>query len=86
MGKMAAVYHRVGKDDRKFDNNSKDDDCHHGDDDNNNNNIWRETQSIDIRYCRTSKHKHKENQIVNIFESYQILFKKLKYQQRFWKK
>jgi hypothetical protein len=33
-----------------------------------------------------SKHKHKEAQIVNIVKSYQILFKKLKYQQRLGKK
>ena len=36
IGKMAAVCHRVGKGDKKFNNNSKDDDCHHGDDNNNN--------------------------------------------------
>jgi len=38
IGKRAAVFHRLGKDDKEFRNNSKDDDCHHGDDDNNNNN------------------------------------------------
>lgn len=82
---MAAVCHRVGKNDKKFDNKSKGDDCHHGVYDNNNNN-WNETQSTDIRYWRMSKHKHKEAQIVNIVKSYQILFKKLKYQQRLGKK
>jgi hypothetical protein len=38
IGKMAAVCHRVGKNDKKFDNKSKGDDCHHGVYDNNNNN------------------------------------------------
>jgi len=55
----------------KIDNDIEDD-FHHGDDDNNNNN-WSETQSNDIRYYRMSKHKHKEDQIVNIVKSYQIL-------------
>jgi hypothetical protein len=34
---MAAVYHRAGRDDKKFDNNGEGDDCHDGDDNNNHN-------------------------------------------------
>jgi len=72
---MAAVYHRVGW--QNFDNNNEDDDCHDGDDVNNNNNNNNsnrsEKQSTDNRYCIMSKHKHKEDKIVNIVRSYQIL-------------
>jgi hypothetical protein len=34
---MAAFFHRVGRDDKKFDSNVEDDDFYDGDDDNNNN-------------------------------------------------
>lgn len=81
---MAAVCHRVAKDDRKFNNIGEDDDCDYGEDDNDNS--WNETQNTNNRCCRISKHKQKEEQIVHIFKSYQILIQKLKHQQILWKK
>jgi hypothetical protein len=57
--------------------NREDDDNDDGDDVNNNNNNNNsnrsEKQSTDNRYCIMSKHKHKEDKIVNIVRSYQIL-------------
>ena len=69
---MVAVSYHVGW--QNVDNNNEDDDWNDGDDVNNNNiNNRSETQSMDYRYYRMSKHKHKEDKIVNTVKSYQIL-------------